>query len=320
MSFAEQEVRSKMTAAACNPRGLPGPSQDAEHSRKRRKISPGSENQLVAYEPLPRTSHYAAAIDEQVFVVSGLTQHLSNRKDALPCLVEIYDPQFGEWSQRSTTWVGEPPLTETFGLYNGACTSIGEDFYTYGGYLASAELSDTLSKLDTKTMKWSHVNRPKNAHSQYCRPMKKRGCSMVGIGDRKLALFGGYALKSSNVTNEFFEFQADGISPYGWTNEIHIFDIKKSTQDRYSYNYGVRVNAKQNLKFVVLAFLTGMWSVPTLTGDLPPPGSDCSFTSINKQTTFLFGGFQPKSILNQRSNDIYRMDYNDKDNSMVIFC
>ncbi len=40
--------------------------------------------------------------------------------------------------------------------------------------------------------------------------------------------------------------------------------------------------------------ITGKWSVPTTTGDTPPPCSDFTFTAIDSHRAVLFAGCVPK--------------------------
>ena len=67
----------------------------------------------------------------------------------------------------------------------GACTSIKNKHYTYGGYGGGdSPFTGTLSQLDTSTMEWKLL-------SSDIGPMKKRGAGMIALNGEQLAVLGG---------------------------------------------------------------------------------------------------------------------------------
>ena len=45
--------------------------------------------------------------------------------------------------------------------------------------------------------------------------------------------------------------------------------------------------------YVTLLCWIAEWSVPVITGDMPPPASDFSFTKISSEKGVMFGGYGP---------------------------
>ena len=98
------------------------------------------------------------------------------------------------WKRHTTT--GTPPGM----LVQGACTSVGDVIYMYGGYQYVRGEQGGLYSLDVREMKWSKVsNGPK--------------LSRCGIAHRKnkLVVFGGFW-------------------DSGRSNELHIFDLEEGEE------------------------------------------------------------------------------------------
>ena len=89
----------------------------------------------------------------------------------------------------------------------------------YGGDDESRYLN-SFHQLDTQSWTWNELTKSS--------PMWKNGCRMVAF-DRKLLLFGGYGY-SSGPTQPGAEFieSSKSTNGMGWTNELHLFDLKKS--------------------------------------------------------------------------------------------
>ena len=137
--------------------------------------------------------------------------------ERLGSVIETFDPFLERWEQQPTT--GAP------GLYDGACASIQDSLYTYGGHDGS-NLQSGLYRLNTSAMEWRKLEEriPQDG------PMRKAGCRMVQLNNSILVLFGGYGFPraaiqpgSSFIKNKVF---SDGR---GWTNEFYLFDFKKGT-------------------------------------------------------------------------------------------
>ena len=139
-------------------------------------------------EPSPRRDHYSAAIGGQLYVFGGRTRDFHNEKNKLATSVEIFDQCKEKWQKLSAT--GNHPS----GLYCGACTTIGNQLYVYGGYDGSSH-QNSLHQLDIDSLQWSQL--PSGL-------TKKTGCRMVSYKDQ-LVLFGGHG---SNV---------------GDTNDLHCY-------------------------------------------------------------------------------------------------
>ena len=85
------------------------------------------DSQQELYEPSPRYGHYAAAVDGQFYLYSGRTVRYTAEKEMLQSLVEVLDPLTERWTQKTTE--GDIPP----GMYDGTCTSTGQDLFTFGG-------------------------------------------------------------------------------------------------------------------------------------------------------------------------------------------
>ena len=88
----------------------------------------------------------------------------------------------------------------------------------YGGNDGSRRLN-SLHQLDTQSWTWSELAKSG--------PMRKDGCGMIAF-DRKLLLFGGYNIPS-DTTQPGANFIKDSnyTDGSGWTNELHLFDLKE---------------------------------------------------------------------------------------------
>ena len=161
------------------------------------------------YEPSPRAGHNDCSISDNTYVCFGFTGDSSTAAEReLSRQVEVYDCYSKTWVQRKTT--GTPPP----GLFNGACTSIKNKLYTYGG--GDSPFTGTLSQLDTSTMEWKLL-------TSDIGPMKKQGAGMIGLKNGNVALLGGAGIPTSPTQpGSSFINDTDGS---GWTNEFHIFNI-----------------------------------------------------------------------------------------------
>ena len=166
-------------------------------------------------EPSPRFDHYAVAIGGECYMYGGLASTLTETKEALLSIVNIFDHYTEQWRIKQTT--GTPPE----GLYDGACCSDPSgNLYLYGGNAGSSTFHGGLYKFSSKTFEWKLLS----AESDPNRPMKKVGCDMVCFMKHKLALFGGFGLPP--ITSQKGSSYSYTINT-GWTNELHFFDTKK---------------------------------------------------------------------------------------------
>ena len=81
------------------------------------------------YEPSPRFLHGAAPVGGRCYLRGGCVQDFTESgRRKLALTVEIFDPYLETWEEHPTTGVLPP------GLYDGACTSLLNSLYWFGGY------------------------------------------------------------------------------------------------------------------------------------------------------------------------------------------
>ena len=176
-------------------------------------------------QPKPRFLHYSGAVGGQCVVFAGYTEDFLSSKVELSSTIEVFDQYLEQWRQLKTT--GSPPK----GLYYGCCsTTVTGDMYVYGGH-DGGNYCGGLYKLvmtdsEDQKLKWSQLS----VESNQSGPMRKAGCGMVYLRNKKkLAIIGGLGIPhdhrppqqgSTFIKNVGF---TDGS---GFTNEIHLFDIK----------------------------------------------------------------------------------------------
>ena len=145
--------------------------------------------------------------------------HCSERKTKLTSIIDEFDVPSGNWRQVKTT--GQPPL----GIRGYACASIGEKLYYFGGFCGHDWCRhNTLSCLNICTHAWEHVGIDNARHG----PMKKSRSGMVSFhedGVDYLCVFGGTGLLCSANQTDAFYIPWKENPDWGWTNEIHIFNI-----------------------------------------------------------------------------------------------
>ena len=165
------------------------------------------------YEPSPRYSHGAAAVGGRCYVWGGCVQDFSaSGRRKLPSTIEIFDPYLETWEKHPTTGVPPP------GLCFGACTSLLDSLYWFGGYDGSTYYN-SLHRLDTTTLEWRELQ----SLNQADEPMRKAAYGMVSFLQDKLAVFGGYGVPTGRTQpGAVFTDFTDGR---GWSNEIHVFTI-----------------------------------------------------------------------------------------------
>ena len=172
--------------------------------------------QTKLYEPSRRFLHGAAAVGGRCYLWGGRVQDFSaSGRRKLASTVEIFDPYLETWEEHPTTGVPPP------GLYSGACTSLLDSLYWFGGYDGSSYYN-SLHRLDTTTLEWRELQ-PLN---QVDGPMRKAGCGMVAFLQDKLAVFGGHGIPTSPTQpGAMFTKNTDYTDGSGWSNELHVFNI-----------------------------------------------------------------------------------------------
>ena len=168
------------------------------------------------YEPSPRFFHGAAAVGGRCYLWGGCVQDFSaSGRRKLASTIEIFGPHLETWEEHPTT--GVPPR----GLYDGACTSLLDSLYWFGGWDGSS-CYNSLHRLDTTTLEWREIQPLNQADG----PMRKAGCGMVSFLQDKLAVFGGYGIPTGPThPGAMFTKDTCFIDGRGWSNELHVFTI-----------------------------------------------------------------------------------------------
>ena len=171
------------------------------------------------YEPTPRFSHCAAAVGGRCHLWGGFVQDSSESgRKKLASTIEIYDPYLETWEKHPTTGVPPP------GLFDGACTSLLDSLYWFGGYDGSS-CYNSLHRLDPTRLEWRELQPLNEAEG----PMRKIWCGMVSFFQDQLATFGGYGIPTCPIQpGATFIKDPFNMSGFGWSNELHVFDITRS--------------------------------------------------------------------------------------------
>lgn len=187
-------------------------------------------------EPSPRFWHLAQLVGDKVYVRGGCTREYKQKGERSELLrtVDEFNVQERKWRKVHTKGEHHPGLTAV------ACASFGKHLYSFGGNDSSSGLNAVLSQLDVETLVWSRLSSETTEG-----PMTKDASGMVHISDSKelsLAVVCGYADPrnssrdnggSSDVNSRFFKrrnLTRLALDGGGWTNEMHIFNIKKGTR------------------------------------------------------------------------------------------
>ena len=144
------------------------------------------------YVPPPAVGHVAVPIGNKIYRWGGKSS--GQRRN----VVDVFDVSKEQWECLTTC--GPPPL----GIENCAYTAIGSSLFTFGGY-DGCSYYNSIHQLDTETMEWRELV-PRNPSDA---PQQKSICGMVSLDDDQLVVFAGY-------------------TEHGQTDELHVFDTKKS--------------------------------------------------------------------------------------------
>ena len=174
----------------------------------------GSWQSSTQYEPEARWAPFSAVARGELYMWGG---SMASGK-GVDNTVEVFN-QVGEiWG--SVTSSGDCPPR----LQGGASTSFGHNIYVYGGHDGTS-FHGSLLALDTMSCKWSKLADPSPGG-----PMMKRGCGIVAYinkqGNPQLLLFGGIGILTSPL-QAGSEWVKDNNNDYGWTNELHTFDLSE---------------------------------------------------------------------------------------------
>ena len=172
--------------------------------------------QTKLYEPSPRFFHGTAAVRGRCYLWGGCVQDFSaSGRRKLTSTVEIFDPYLETWEKHPIT--GDPPP----GLCSGACTSLLDSLYWFGGYDGTSHYN-SLHRLDTTTFEWREIQPLNQADG----PMRKIGSRMVPFLQDKLAVFGGCGIPTGPTQpGAIFTKDTRYTDGWGWSNELHVFNI-----------------------------------------------------------------------------------------------
>ena len=174
---------------------------------------------MAQYQPAPRFLQTAAQIGHKTFLWGGRTQDFTARgRQTLASSIEAFDSFHEKWEQKGTTGLAPP------GLYGGACTTVSESLYHFGGYDGHS-YHNSLHCLNSATLEWTQVHSMTPGNQ----PMPKYGCGMVtyheeAVGVTSLALLGGFGkpITPTQPGSSFVKLLPDGR---GSTNELHLFNL-----------------------------------------------------------------------------------------------
>ena len=173
----------------------------------------------LLYQPAPRFCHCAAQIGHKTFLWGGRTQDFTaSGRLKLASEIETFDAFHEKWESKRTTGLAPP------GLYNGACTTVAEAIYHFGGFDDHSE-SNALHCLNSVTLEWTQIH-SQTAHD---RPMRKFGCGMTAYhreDTTSLAVFAGHGIPyGPTQPGARFIQDTNFTDGSGWTNEFHLFNL-----------------------------------------------------------------------------------------------
>ena len=203
-----------------------------------------SQNTKMASEPPGRAWHCSAAVDREVFIYGGFGESEEDTQ------LFSFSADAERWNDRIIFPAQSPCIADEYGC---AFTSAGHLMYFYGKHSYQDYYPGCLYQLDTKTLDWTLLSQvPPGGGGDY--PIHKSGCRMVHYDD-KLWLFGGIGrpptgLKDGDPTRTTFgrdyrrPKQPDSNGPLqpgadysgGFTNELHMFDLKEGEIHNFSSN------------------------------------------------------------------------------------
>ena len=131
-----------------------------------------------------------------------------------------------EWSVSETKGEQVPE-----GVSGACCTVIGDNLYTFGGWIYGGLRTADVHQLDLLTLIWKHLD----AKNPTQGPIMKDKCGMVPYGEAMLCVFGGYGGYPSlpglvHQPGARYEWDSNALLLNCWTNELHVFHIEDCKQ------------------------------------------------------------------------------------------
>ena len=177
-------------------------------------------------EPSPRLSPFATSAAGQTYVYGGFVPNAGVTVMMMMVTTLVWMRGLRRfisshkkeeiWKKHTTTLSSgyfPPPK-----IMNGACTSVGDTVYLYGG-MNDNYISGGLYSLDTRQMKWRKVSNG---------PVETMGCGIVHFRN-KLIIFGGYGPQPV-PTQPGATYLPEDEDLGGYNNELHIFDLKEGEE------------------------------------------------------------------------------------------
>ena len=169
------------------------------------------------YEPSPRFGHGVAPVGGRGYFWGGRVQDFSeSARRKLASTIEIFDPYLKAWKKHPITGVLPP------GLYAGACTSLSDSLYWFGGWDGSSRYN-SLHRLDTTTLEWrelqplNQVDGPNEKAWMWNGPLPSRQAGCI------------WWLRHSHWSHSAWSNNINFTDGRRWSNEFHVFDITKGT-------------------------------------------------------------------------------------------
>ena len=178
---------------------------------------------IELYTQKPRAYHSSPVIGDSVFVWAGNQPdlprvHDSTQKRQFTSTIDILSLTSGQWTTQLTR--GTPPL----GVRGYSCTVINSNIYYFGGWCGHDDCyHNTLSCLDTLTLKWSHLPTDETV-------MKRAYGGMTSIqfssGQQYLLTVGGCGFPSyCTCTSSSLSVCTDILTGIVRTNETNLFNV-----------------------------------------------------------------------------------------------
>ena len=207
---------------------------------------------------------------EKVYMFRGYPGD-RNGRDIAENHIAVFDFDKRSWTKETfDAGIENPPVDA-----GACCTIINDRLYMFGGWQVG-QLNNEVYELNLDTIAWRQI-KPIDTSNQ---PLLKNKCGIIPYGNDMLCIFGGYGypvvdgILQKGAKYDWERPLMGGIW-IGWTNELHLFHLKKR-----------------------------IWIVPQTAGVPPKPCAAFSFNRIDRHRVLLFGGRQKA----ERVNEIHVLD------------